>query len=119
MLIVRSGRQNRETETLLGLQAAQLTLTLQPSGVVRGISYSTLEKGHYSRSTDPLWSVGDDVARTVLTAPASRATSTSHWLTLETGGDVVVLRLAEGSHRTVLEGLMKRGLDIDTHREAR
>lgn len=104
--------KSREVEVRVILTVDRIDVVdKKTSERLRQVRYDRIDRAAYSFSKHPRWKAGAAaaVASGVLAAPLFFMKSTRHWLTVQAGTDVLILRLDKSNFQTVVPTLESRG----------
>jgi serine/threonine-protein kinase len=99
------GGKTEEVDVMLRLEADGVVVTHRKSGaVLHTLPYASVAAAVYANSRHPRWKEGSGaiVAVGVFAAPIFFMKSTKHWLTIQGGGEAVVLRLDKRNFQAVI-----------------
>lgn len=110
-LLRTSGGKTEEVDVLLTLGPDAIVLTPRKgTSTAQTMAYRAVAAAVYSQSKHPRWKEGSAAAFAVgvFAAPVFFMKGTKHWLTLEGGGEAIVLRLDKNNYRAILPELEVR-----------
>lgn len=109
--LVKSGDKVKEFEATLTFDGGELVIST-PKAVpaTHAVRVRRIESAVYSSSKRPRWKEGAAaaVAFGVFATPVFFMKSTSHWLTIDAGGEPVVLRLDKRNFEAIITALESR-----------
>jgi hypothetical protein len=106
-----AGGKTEEVDVRLTFARNRIVVTMRKeTGMSQSMPYRSVTSAVYSQSKHPRWKEGSAAALAVgvFAAPVFFMKGTRHWLTLEGGGDAIVLRLDKKNYQAILPELEVR-----------
>lgn len=105
--MVSDGKKSKEVKSFLSFSSESFEVSSKKSGVVsKSFNYADVEAADYSYSKKPILSTGGAVAMAILTGlvviPFLFVKKKSHWLSVRTDDDYIVMKLDRENYRQVI-----------------
>lgn len=117
--LASDGKKSKEYKSDLNFGTESVKITSRKAGVLnKDFKYSDIVAADYSYSKKPLLSTGGAVAMAILTGlvviPFLFVKKKSHWVTIRTADDYVVIRADRENYRQVISELEIKNVKVET-----
>lgn len=114
--MVSKGDDSKEVNSELTFQESKLTVKSDKSGkFIKEFVYTDIKSADYSYSKKPMWKTGVVSAFFLgpLAAPFFFIRKKSHWMTIRTSGDFVVLKLEYKNYKKIIREFAARNIEVE------
>lgn len=114
--MVSKGDDSKEVNSELTFQKDKLTVESDKSGkYIKEFAYTDIKSADYSYSKKPMWKTGVVSALFLgpFAAPFFFIRKKSHWMTISTGSDFVVLKLEYKNYKKIIRELEARNIEVE------
>lgn len=120
--MVSDGKKSKEVKSSLVFGADSFNVKSRKAGVLdKTLNYSDIKAADYSYSKKPLLSTGGAVAMAILTGllvlPFLFIKKKSHWLSVRTDNDYIVMKLDRENYRQVISEFEVKKVTVTTVEE--
>ncbi len=120
--MVSDGKKSKEVKSKLAFDSESFALNSNKAGVLsKSFNYADITAADYSHSKKPLLSTGGAVAMAILTGlivlPFLFMKKKSHWLSVRTDDDYVVMKLDGDNYRQILAEFEVKNVNVTTVEE--